>query len=885
MLGRTLSHYQVVEKLGAGGMGEVWRATDTKLGRDVALKVLPEAFARDPERLARFEREARVLAALNHPNIASIYDFMQVEGVSFLVLEFVPGRTLGGLGKIEAPEAIRLCGQIAEALEAAHDKGIIHRDLKPANVKVTPEGKVKVLDFGLAKAFADEPEATDPSGSPTLSVGPTRAGVILGTAAYMSPEQARAKRLDKRTDIWSFGCVLYELLSGRQAFGAENVSDIIFAVLGREPDWAALPAGTPPGVERLLRRCLEKEPTRRLRDIGDFRIDLDESPAAPPPPPPLPHTRTRRAPWAVAAALAVALGVSLWMLWPRPEPLRPLVRSAVLLPPGDRLALGLRPAMALSPDGAKLVYVATRGNRTQLFLRRLDQPEPTPISGTEDAGGPFFSPDGEQVGFFAGGKLKKVLLSGGSPIVVCDASDARGAAWAPDDTILFNPSTGSGAGLMRVPAAGGAPQVLTRTDSKKGEVAHRWPKVLPDGKTVLFTVWLGGSFDEARIMALSLPSGEQKLVAEGGMFPDYAAGPGGGFVVFARAGVLMAVPFDTARLQVTGPGFPVLEGVASNLVSGSADFGFSGAGSMVYVPGAVQSSEFSLVWVDRKGTVVPLTENRRAYRIPRLSPDGRRVAVAVDEGSRRNIWVYETSRDTLTRLTFAETVEFSPVWTPDGKRVAYARIRPAGIFWKPADGSGSEEPLLTSGDNLKWPASFSPDGKWLAFAEIAGGAGDIWILPLDGERKPRPFLQAPFDERGPVFSPDGRWLAYYSNEGGVYQVYVQPFPGPGGKWQVSTDGGVGPAWARNGRELFYRNRDKMMAVDVATQPTFSAGKPRMLLEGRFAVIPGFLNYDISPDGQRFLMIKGAEQESAPTHLNLVQNWIEDFRRRAPAPKK
>ena len=720
MTGKTLGHYQVTGKLGAGGMGEVYRATDTRLGRDVALKVLPEAFARDPERLARFEREARVLAQLNHPNIAAIYGFEHVDGVPFLVLEYVPGQTLAEMIAAVplAPETLlQICSEVGYALEEAHSKAVVHRDLKPANIKITPEGKIKVLDFGLAKAFADESAGGDPAQSPTLSVGATRVGTLLGTAAYMSPEQARGQPLDRRTDIWSLGCVLYEMLAGKRAFSGASITDVVAAVVRAEPDWTALPASTPAAMRALLRRCLEKDPRRRLQHIGDARILLEEleepAPALSPARPAAPWPR-RVLPWALALLMAVAAALAWWRAT-RPQP-GPVTRTQVTLSPTDRLVLADAPCLALSPDGTRLVYTARRAGRAQLFLRRMDRFEAAPIAGTEGTEGPFFSPDGEWVGFFAGGKLKKAALSGGAPVALCDAQDSRGAAWGADDVIVFTPSGALGAGLMRVSASGGAPQALTTPDAKQGESGHRWPEILPGGKALLFSVWTGGSFEEARIAVLRLDTGERKTLLEGGTNPRYAAGgSGGGYLIFARAGGLLAAPFDAAQLRLTGPPVPVLSGLITNARTGAAQFTLSATGSLAYVPGSADSGETSLVWVDRKGQVAPLTAAHRTYTNPRLSPDGRRLAVTPLAAGGRHVWVLDLARNTAARLTFEGNTNSSPAWSPDGRRIVF-RSNQAGadnLYWKPADGSGPEERLTTSGNNqtntsFPWTASCWP---------------------------------------------------------------------------------------------------------------------------------------------------------------------------------
>jgi len=863
MIGQALGHYRIEEKLGAGGMGEVFRALDTTLNRDVAIKVLTKTFAHGPERLIRFEREAQVLASLNHSNIAAIYGFENVDGVPFLVLEYVPGRNLAGPLPVE--EALSACRQIAEALEAAHAKGVMHRDLKPSNVKVTPEGKVKVLDFGLAKAFA--PEASEIDNSPTVSAGPTRAGMILGTPAYMSPEQARGRTLDRRTDIWSFGCVLYEALAGRQAFGGDGSSDAMAAVLRGDPDWKALPAGTPPNIRRLLRRCLEKDPERRLHDIADARIEIDdaESPAQAALP-------AHRAPWLALAGVlvgAVGIGVGLWSWTRSAAPPQPVKRLVINLPETEPLALGRfaplsigRTSIALSPDGARLVYVAVRRGVPQLFVRQLDQFEAKALPGTEGAYAPFFSPDGRSVGFFAQDKLKKVSLEAGEPVILCEARNGISGAWTTDDTILFVDREGGA--LNRLPVGGGAPKAL-RSPGTVGSL-----DLLPGGRAVL-TSFRGASFnpDSHAIAVVSVETGEATVVQKGGTNPRYIAGR----LVFARGGSLLAAPFDLGRLNVTGPAATVVEGVRTESW-GLAQFAVSGDGTLVYVTGG-PAWIGKLVWVDRQGKATPLGVPAQNYGAPRLSPDGRRLAIPIS-GAKDDVWIYEFARGTFLRLT-VDGNNAAPAWTPDGKRVAFRSHQDGAVpvvVWKPADGSGAEERLTTSHSRPFGPDSFSPDGKTLAYMD----GGDIWLLPLEGDRKPRPFLQSRFGKYGAAFSPDGRWIAHTSDESGRYEVWVRPYPGPGATLQISTDGGEEPVWSRDGREIFYRNGQKWMVVAIETKPEFRAGTPRLMFEGPYFNVPG-LSYDVAPDGKRFLMIQVGEEEPAPKQLQVVVNWVEELKRR------
>ena len=889
--GTKLGPYEITGAIGAGGMGEVYRAHDPKLGRDVAIKVLPEAFARDAERMARFQREAKVLASLDHPNIASIYGLEDSGGTRALVMQLVEGPTLADrikAGPIPVDEAVRIARQIADALEYAHERGIIHRDLKPANVKVSNDDTVKVLDFGLAKALEGDPSSIDISTSPTISRMATQQGVLLGTAAYMSPEQAKAKTVDRRADIWAFGCVLYEMLTGKQAFTGETVTDTLASIIKEEPNWSLLPATTPMRVRVLLQRCLQKDPKQRLRDIGDARISMDEVLSGAPDPSlagaagiSAPLWR-RVLPWAAAALLlgGAITGFAIWNLKPSPPP-QPVTRTVINLPPGQQLAgLNNGPAVALSPDGTHLAYVATQGGTQQIYLRAMDSLEARPIPGTEGAVSPFFSPDGQWVGFIEGGKLKKVSMSGGTALDLGATSIYYGASWSRQGMIAFAPTT-IGA-LVQMPDVGGAPQPLTHFE--KGEVTHRWPEFLPSGKAVIFAASTSlVSWNTAQVAVQSLGAGERRNLIQGGTQPTYAPS---GHLVYARAGTLLAVPFDTQRLAVTGEAIPVVEGVLQPTDTGAAHYSVSATGSLAYIAGNVQATQSKLVWVDRKGLEQALPARPHSYRSPRLSPDGRRVAVTIEEAE-DDIWLYELARDTLTRLTFQGSLNLLGAWTPDGKRITFESTKegPQNIFWQMADGSGGLERLTTS-EYIQAPTSWSGDGQLLAFIEVNPSTGrDIWVLRLS-DRKAQPFLRTPFNETAPQFSPDGRWLAYVSDESGRFEVYVQPYPGPGGKWQISTEGGTEPVWNRNGRELFYRSGDKMMAVDVATQPGFSVGKPQMLFQGQYVPTPAtFPDYDVSTDGQRFLMLKPVEPGAAPTQINVVLNWTEELKRLVPTGTK
>ncbi len=924
MIGRTLGPYQIVEKLGAGGMGEVYRARDTRLNRDVAIKVLAPAFAQDRERMARFEREAQLLAQLNHANIGAIYEFENAVADPFLVLEYVPGETLRGPLPLEEIEAV--ARQLIDALEEAHEKTIVHRDLKPGNIKVTPEGRVKVLDFGLAKALVDDPVSELSANSPTLAAAAlTRGAVLMGTAAYMSPEQARGRRADKRSDIWAFGCVLYEMLTGKQAFGGETISDSLAAILTKEPDWSLFPTDISANWRRLLDRCLEKDPKRRLRDIGEARFWLEPPPPAPatapmeaPAPPPPPSKLRRAAPW-TAGALGLAIaGVAIGVLSRAPAPApRPVVRLSTPLPdrPDSRPAPPMYNA-TISPDGTQLAVRA--GTPQQIYVRPLNEFDFKPLAGTENSTGHFFSPDGRWIGFVQfqgqgqGHRLKKIPVTGGAALTLCDVEGGMlaGASWGLDGAIVFGSST-LAKGLSRVPAAGGKPEVITKPAKDE---RHWAPQIVPGGQAVLFSVGRQGQpSDDARIAMLSLKTGEQRVLLEGAAQARYVPtnGPDSrdGHLVYYRAGSLFAVPFNLRTLQVTGSATPILEGVSGfpgvGGASAFADFSFSDAGVLVYPPGSarVRGVDRTLVWVDRQGKAEPIPAPPRFYLNPRLSPDGQRVATAIFGGnpgpdSPSDVWVYDLTRATSTRLTL-EGRNAVPVWTPDGKRVTFTATNQGktSLAWVPADRSGPID-LLAPVEAFDRPESWSPDGKLLLFQGRASATAPrgLWVLAADGDRKPKPYVQTQAFQYGAAFSPDGRWVAYVTAESGQAQVYVQPAPGPDGKprgtgrWQISNDGGLDPLWSRSGRELFYRPGGAgglgrpggaVMAVEIASggaPGTFRPGVPQKLFEG-----PYLAGWDVAADGKRFLMLKsaGADDSGAAERpqLHVVFEWFEEIRRR------
>jgi serine/threonine protein kinase/Tol biopolymer transport system component len=902
LVGRQIGSYQVLSLLGAGGMGVVYRARDTKLGRDVAIKVLPAAFVSDPDRRARFDREARMLATLNHPHIGAIYGFEEAEGIRALVLEFVDGETLAErladpqlepeAEGLRIREALSIAAQIAEALEAAHERGIIHRDLKPANIKISPDGAVKVLDFGLAKVWFGDVPPLDLSQSPTITATAIREGVIMGTAAYMSPEQARGKAVDKRSDIWAFGCVLYEMLTGRQPFVGDTLTEVLAAVLEREPSWDALPTGVRPNIKNLIRRCLDKDPRSRLRDIGDARFELEEGLGDRPSEtiePPASRPRARRL--AVAAALvgltlgALGAWTTSWRLLPVTSAPARVARFSIPLPSDTIITPTLNRQESISPDGSLIVYAGVRAGQRMLYARRIDELDARPIEGTAGGNVPFFSPDGQWLGFVVAGRgvIMKVALSGGAPVPVTKYNGIMGVTWGPNGNIVY-----ADIGLWQVPASGGTPTRLLEPDTARGERWYRAPVFLPGGKAVLFSISREGieSYDDARIAVLNLETGEKKILLEGGMNPHYSPS---GHLVYGRNGSLLAVPFDLANLRVAGQPFPVARGVFMSVNTGFAEFDMAANGTLVYAPGAVEGGERTPVWVDRQGRPSPLPLPERSYLHPRISPDERQIAIEV-EGATHDLYTYDLARGTFTQLTFDGHSHW-PLWTPHGDQLTFRSGR-SGTFtmWSmPADRSGQEERLTTVGV-YQSPASWTPDGKTVAFTQVdvAETGPDVYVLSLDGDRKPVALARSKFAEGSPNFSADGRWVAYSSNESGRPEIYAQPWPGPGPKIQISAEGGTDPIWSKRSGELFYRNGDKMMAVAVDTRQRLTVSKPQVLWQGHYshgmssscgAPGPTSTNYDVTADGKRFLMIQDKDQDVAGRQLTVVLNWGEELKGR------
>ncbi|MCX6545425.1 MAG: protein kinase [Acidobacteria bacterium] len=953
LVGAMIAHYRIIEKLGEGGMGVVYKARDTKLQRDVAIKVLPDAVAADPDRLARFEREARALAALNHPHICTLYDVgrdvptnqagvgeegghagtPQGAAIDYLVMEHLEGETLAkrlekrssastalraaGKPPLRVEEALAIGAQIADAVAAAHEAGIIHRDLKPANIKVRDDGTVKVLDFGLAKMFGPPGDSNaDPMNSPTVTARAMRMGLILGTAAYMAPEQARGKTVDRRADVWAFGVVLFEMLAGTRPFVGDDVTDVLAAVVGTEPDWNALPATTPPIVRRLLMRCLTKDPRQRLHDIADARLEIDDAIGRAAEPQSIaataaPSRRRERIVWTigvtvVALALVALASVAYFGRGSQPASAG-VTRSLISVAPADQLRASnsmegdgegrpSRTAMALSPDGQSLVFSAIRGDKQQLFLRALDELEVVPMAGTEGADSPFFSPDGKWVGFWAKGALRKAPLSGGAATTICDTAAIYGASWGSNDTIVYARTRG---GLWLIPSGGGTPQPLTTLDAKTGEYSHRLPQFLPDGQAVVFTTVRHGLPDwrDARLWIVSLTSGERRELGQGAD-ARYASS---GHLVFVRSGTLVAVPFDLTKKEVTGNSLTMLDDVmqAANMPNtsvetGAGQFSLSSSGSLVYLPGGIfPDAERTIISVDRAGAALRVLPGPlRPYQAPLLSPRDQSQLVVWTQGVDRRVWTYDIARGTLTPLTTAGR-NSRAIWTPDGKRITFAGASAGAdnLFWIPSDRSGPVE-RLTMSTNVQLPSSWSPDGRTLAFVELGGPTPsfDVMALSLDGDRRPTPILQTRASERYPEFSPDSRYLAYTSDESGRDEVYVQPYPGPGFRKQISTEGGYAPAWSRDARELFYamstgsnvRMTTRMMAVSITLTPSFEAGTPHKLFEGRYWMQVATRGYDVTADGRRFFLTQ--TKERPPLHVTqmiLVQNWFEELKAKVP----
>jgi serine/threonine protein kinase len=885
--GQRLGPYEILAAIGAGGMGEVYRARDTRLDRVVAIKILPDHNASKPELRERFEREARAVAALNHAHICVLHDIGHQNGTDYLVMEYLEGETLAQRltkGALPLDQVLRYAIEIADALDKAHCKGITHRDLKPGNIMLTKAG-AKLLDFGLAKLTQQDTAANMPLSQASTKGSITGQGVILGRVQYMAPEQVEGKDVDARTDIFAFGVVVYEMATGKKAFEGKTQASLIAKILEIDPPpISSLQPMTPPALDRVVRKCLAKEPEKRWQDASDLCDELrwiSESSAQPLGPRAI---STKGIPALGPRPLVLGLGaliialitaLMVWNLKPSPaSPSKAVSRFTIPLPPGQSVSTPdiAGTALALSPDGTKLAYVASEKGTQRIYLRAMDGFEARPLSGTEGGDNPFFSPDSQWLGFSSGGKLRKVSVNGGAVVTLSEAAGLNlGASWSSQGTIVL----GGVGGLQQIPDGGGTLEQLTHLE--RGDAAHGWPELLPNGESMLFTVATNGP---PRLAVQALRSGKRQNLIAGGT-PHFVDS---GQLVYAQAGTLMAAPFDLRKLTITSAAIPVVEGILQSPITGAAQYSISSTGTLAYVPGSA-TVQSRLVWVSRTGVEQLLLAPTHAYLDPRLSPDGRTIAVGTSEDGLQ-IALFDVGRETLSRFTF-EGNNRVPIWTPDGKHIVFwsdAMGEPANLFWQRADGSGGREQLRKS-NYLDAPFSFSADGELLSFVELKATGDEIWVLRMS-DRKAQPFLSASGPD-APEFSPDGRWLAYVSEESGRREVYVQPYPGPGGKYQISPEGGTEPVWNRNGRELFYRNGDKMMAVDIYTEPSFAAGKPRQLFEGDY-ILNYFAGpyYDVSSDGQRFLMLKPVEHaQVAPSEINVVLNFFEQLKQKVPTGKK
>jgi Tol biopolymer transport system component len=919
--GARLGPYEILALVGVGGMGEVYKARDTRLDRTVAVKILPDMLAADPQFRERFDREARTISQLDHPHICALHDVGEQQGTSFLVMQYLEGETLADRltkGALPIDQAIRTAIEIGSALDRAHRAGIVHRDLKPGNIMLTKSG-AKLLDFGLAKTDATGAVVAGVSLMTATSPSLTERGTILGTFQYMAPEQVEGFEADGRTDIFAFGVVLYEMITGQRAFTGNTHASLLSSILKDAPrPIIELQPLTPTLLEHIVSRCLAKDRDDRWQSASDLTRELrwlSESGVSARMSASTLSRAARPARLMRGAGLALVgllVGVAATMVAERrrgPSGERADVARAMVSVapaeylqalPSDRTTTEGRPGrttMAWSPDGRSMVFSGVRGDRQELYVRSLDHLEATAIPGTEDASEPFFSPDGQWLAFWSAGTMRKIPVSGGGPATtICNTAAMFGASWGSTDIIVFaRPGV---QGLWQVPAAGGTPQNIAKPDDKAGELKYLLPRMLPGGETVLFTVTHSPlpTWDDTEVVAQSLSTGKRTILVRGGEDGRYLPS---GHIVFLRRGTLMAVPFDLKRLEVTGGAVALIDGVmqAANTPSetsesGAGQFAVSETGSLLYVPGGVfPNPERSLVWVDRTGVARQLPLATRAWVSPRISSDGQRIT-AWTQGD-RNVWIFDQTREVLTRLT-SDARNARAIWTTDGTRVIYGSATGGNenVFWRAADGSGQAERITTS-EFLQAAATASPDGQMLAFVQSHSDTGfDIWRVPLHGDRRPEIIVGTRFAEAYPDFSPDGRWLAYASDESGQSEVYVQPYPDPGARQQVSTAGGTGPAWSRDGRELFYTTTQtvggqaaltKMMTVPIALRPTFTAGVPHQLFEGMYGASAAIRSYDVAPDGRHFLMVQQKERlRISAAEMILVLHWGDELKARVPS---
>ena len=872
--------------LGAGGMGEVYRAHDTRLGRDVAIKVLPNAFAADPERLARFEQEARAAAALNHPNILAVHDLGQHLGAPFIVTELLDGMTLREAlehGALPARKAIDYGVALAQGLAAAHDKGIVHRDLKPDNVFLTEDGRVKILDFGVAKLTQPDAALSGLTVLPTTpgAVPQTLTGMVVGTIGYMSPEQVRGGVADPRSDIFSLGVLLHEMLSGQRTFNGDTAADVMSGILRQDaPELPVAERHIPPALARIVNRCLEKSPSARFQSARDLAFALDtltsptgsatavDSTDAPP------RTRVVSLPVAGLAAgiLALLAGGAVWMAKPASEDVL-VTRLSIALPDGDRISNIDTPSLDISADGKYIAYTAVHDGVSKVILRTRDAGSQV-LPGTDGAVSPFFSPDGKSIGFFALSRLRTINIESSETKDLAEAQNARGGWWADDGFIYYAP--GNGEGIRKVHSTGGTPSAVTTLDRSKGEISHRWPQVLPGGKAMLISAWTGPARDNRFVQVVRLDDGRRETVATG----DSGRYSPSGHVLFSRLDVLMAVPFDLKRLMTTGPVIRTAD--TARIGSEGATFAVSNRGDLVNLPGDPHRADARIVWVDRNGRAEPVPVPPQDLANIVLSPDGKRAAFNV-HGPTNEIGIFEFERGVVTMLTTSTNGSQAPVWSPDGKRIAYRGTRKGfrSVWVKSVDGT-SEEQQLTRGEGVQTPLSWSADGKALLYydATTTSTGWDLWTISI-ADGKAQPLATEPQRQSAAQWSPDGRWIAYTSDESGRDEIYVVPFPLTGQRWRVSTEGGNEPRWSGDGRELFYRGGSvrKVWAVDVRTTPAFNVGTPRALFADTFIPSPnGAIGYSVTGDGKRFLFAQPVNPDPPITDIQMVLNWFSELRR-------
>ncbi len=903
----TLSHYRIVSKIGAGGMGEVYRAHDSRLDREVAVKLLPGEFAGDEERLQRFEQEAKATSALNHPNILTVYDIGNHEGSPFIVAELLEGEELRQRldeGPIPLRKVTEYAQQIVSGLSAAHEKGIVHRDLKPENLFITKDDRVKILDFGLAKLRAPKLRANSSEDETQRAI--TNPGVVMGTVGYMSPEQVRGQATDHRSDIFSFGAILHEMISGRRAFRHETMAETMSAILKEDPkELSATNPNISPSLERIVRRCLEKKPERRFQSTSDLGFALEalsstssSSTMQTEAGPTLETAAARkRGGWrdrlwmfafAVAAAALVVIAtyeLARWLLGAAATN-GDVAHVSVLLPDGDELSLTSQWPIALSGDATHLAYAGLRGGKTLLFVRRLSEAVPHLLDGTEGCQSPFFSPDGQWIAFFAGSKLRKIAVGGAAMQTLADAPYSRGGAWSGDGYIYFAPTNIGG--IWRVPEGGGAPTEVTHKDPGSGEISHRWPHVIAGSQTLLFAVWTGPGNDEHDVAVQEIGGTDHYLLVKGGDAPGYV--PKLGMLLYVRLGELFAAPWRPPKTDL-GRAVPVAmsERTSESAVEGSGNYAVSGAGTLAYVVGGRSLNAARLVWIDRAGKLEPLPTPERDYDSVVISPDGTRAIVQI-RGGKTELWMYDFALGTLTPIGDSAGSSQSAVWTPDGARLIYrgTNLGFRNLYWRMADGSGVEERLVTKADATQSPTSVSSDGRWLMFNENSAQETDgvgIWLMPLGGDRTPHHLFPAPAGESDGQFSPDGKWVAYQATVSLRQEIYVSPFPGPGPRRQVSIDGGTEPLWSRDGRELFFQSGPRLMAVTITPGAQWSASQPHVLNEGRFLRSSnGNTSWSINKDGTRFFRIQLVEPERAITNVDLVLNWFSELQERVAGAK-